>query len=112
MASGPTLTFTDATPAQYVRHGGLQRSRRTASAPALPLAVVQVCSVAFPVLSCPRLGGAAGRSTGSDSRCFFGMAHSQKERLLQHEEPQLVVDSDCLNRDQERLQPEKTHLDL
>src|SRR5919112_2480781 len=36
----------------------------------------------------------------------------KEEPLLQHQEPPLGVDGDALNRDQDRLQPEKSHLDL
>src|SRR5215211_6357232 len=36
----------------------------------------------------------------------------KEERLLQHEEPSLGVDGDGLEWDQDRLHPEKPHLDL
>src|ERR671912_3063353 len=36
----------------------------------------------------------------------------EEKGLLQHEEPQLGVHGNSLNRDQDRLQPEKPHLDL
>src|SRR5215213_5530497 len=40
------------------------------------------------------------------------VARCEEEGLLQHEEPQLGVHGNGLNRDQDRLQPEKPHLDL
>src|SRR5918995_1097883 len=40
------------------------------------------------------------------------VARCKEERLLQHEEPSLGVDGDGLDRDQDRLHPEKPHLDL
>src|SRR5215217_1521725 len=40
------------------------------------------------------------------------VSRCKEERLLQHEEPQLLVDGNGLNRDQDRLHPEKPHLDL
>src|SRR5215204_7279095 len=47
------------------------------------------------------------------SRCALEEEVSTpKKSLLQHEEPSLGVDGDRLNRDQDRLHPEKPHLDL
>src|SRR5918992_3669988 len=40
------------------------------------------------------------------------VARWKEDPLLQHEEPPLGVDGDDLNRDQDRLHPEKSHLDL
>ena len=40
------------------------------------------------------------------------VARCEKDPLLQYEEPLLGVDGDALNRDQDRLHPEKSHLDL
>src|SRR5215213_5844941 len=40
------------------------------------------------------------------------VARWKEERLFQHEEPSLGVDGDGLDRDQDRLHPEKPHLDL
>src|SRR5215212_3947663 len=40
------------------------------------------------------------------------VARYKEDPLLQYEEPPLGVDGDALNRDQDRLHPEKSHLDL
>src|ERR671917_1616547 len=40
------------------------------------------------------------------------VARWKEDPLLQHEEPPLGVDGDGLNRDQDRLHAEKSHLDL
>src|SRR5215216_3945723 len=40
------------------------------------------------------------------------VARIKEDPLLQHEEPPLGVEGDGLNRDQDRLHPEKSHLDL
>src|ERR671912_1383669 len=40
------------------------------------------------------------------------VARWKEKSLLQHEEPSLGVDGDRQNRDQDRLHPEKSHLDL
>src|SRR5215216_4332550 len=40
------------------------------------------------------------------------VARIKEDPLLQHEEPPRGVDGDGLNRDQDRLHPEKSHLDL
>src|SRR5918993_3440954 len=40
------------------------------------------------------------------------VARWKKKSLLQHEEPSLGVDGDRLEWDQDRLHPEKAHLDL
>src|SRR3954470_16947551 len=40
------------------------------------------------------------------------VARCKEDPLLQYEEPLLGVDGDDLNRDQNRLHPEKSHLDL
>src|SRR5215212_8370551 len=44
--------------------------------------------------------------------CDLLCSRWKEERLLQHEEPSLGVDGDGLEWDQDRLQPEKPHLDL
>src|ERR671911_1536466 len=44
--------------------------------------------------------------------CDLLCSRWKEERLLQHEEPSLGVDGDGLDRDQDRLHPEKPHLDL
>src|SRR5215204_5423766 len=40
------------------------------------------------------------------------VARCKEDPLLQHEEPPLGVDGDGLNRDQDHLHPEKSHLDF
>src|SRR5919112_4885209 len=44
--------------------------------------------------------------------CDLLCSRWKEERLLQHEEPSLGVDGDGLDRDQDRLHPEKSHPDL
>src|SRR5215218_8189334 len=44
--------------------------------------------------------------------CDLLCSRWKEERLLQHEEPQLGVHGNGLDRDQDRLHPEKPHLDL
>src|SRR5215208_4632851 len=46
------------------------------------------------------------------SCCALSGARCKEDPLLQYKEPPLVVDGDDLNRDQDRPQPEKSHLDL
>src|SRR5687767_4249829 len=43
---------------------------------------------------------------------YARVARWKEDPLLQCEEPSLGVDGDRLNRDQDRLHPEKSHLDL
>src|SRR5919107_2528933 len=72
--------------------------------PPPPVRALAVFEVGAPACSSfARLSGRVARSR---------IARCKEDPLLQHEEPPLGVDGDDLEWDQDRLHPEKSHLDL